>query len=75
MTNELTDEMLDGMTPTQILQATQDIFIKETYKALRDGTVHPRDMSFVNQLLRNNDIKEETEEAETMHEKVLRELE
>ena len=71
MSTELTDEQLDNMTSAEILEATQAIFIRESYKALRDGNIHPRDMSFVNQLLRNNNVQEKEPEVDSMHDKVL----
>ena len=41
---------------------------------LQAGDIHPRDLAPMMTLLRNNDIKEEHKEEDSMHDKVLKAL-
>ncbi len=69
-----TEEELGNMPLADKLKIVHELQIDACILHLQEGTMHPRDMAAVNALLKNNDIKEEHKQEDSMHDKILKEL-
>ena len=70
----MSDDEIDNMPMEKVLKALQEHTAKAMLKWIVAGKIHPRDIAGINQMLRQNDIKEEKEVEDSMHDKVMKAL-
>ena len=71
----MTEEDIDNMSMDEVLKSLQEHTAKAMLKWIIQGKIHPRDIAGINQMLRQNDIKEEKKVEDSMHDKILKAME